>query len=141
MTPQREAIFRALDGNVAHPTVDSIHEVVAAEMPMISLKTVYQTVHELAELGEVELLDLGTGATRVDPNTCAAHHHLLCDRCGKVRDLAVGFEELDVPPDARQGFTIHRADVIFRGLCAECAAQVMFATPVDQLRERAGCRI
>ena len=37
-------------------------------MPTISLKTVYQTVHDLEEMGEVTLLDLGTGSVRVDPN-------------------------------------------------------------------------
>jgi Fe2+ or Zn2+ uptake regulation protein len=129
MTPQREAIFRALYGNVAHPTAEAVYEVVAAEMPMISLKTVYQTLHELAELGEVELLDLGTGATRVDPNTGEPHHHLVCERCGKVRDVAVDVELADVPPALRQGFTVARADVIFRGRCDECASPVTFATP------------
>jgi len=122
ITPQREAIFRVLHGNVAHPTADAIYDAVAEAMPMISRKTVYQTLHELAELGEVELLDLGTGATRVDPNTDGPHHHLVCDGCGKVRDVPVEFQGLDVPPAARQGFAVERAQVIFRGRCAECAA-------------------
>ncbi len=131
MTPQREASFRALDGTVAHPTVAAVHAMVAADMPMISLKTVYQTVHELAELGEVELLDLGTGAARVDPNTDPAHHHLVCRRCGMVRDLTVELEELDVPGASREGFTVERTQVIFRGLCGDCAAQGTFPTPTD----------
>jgi len=121
MTPQREAIFRVLHANVAHPTADAIYEEVAAVMPMISRKTVYQTLHDLAELGEVELLDLGTGATRVDPNTEGGHHHLVCDRCGKVRDLAVELDGLRVPDAVRQGFTVARTQVIFRGLCGDCA--------------------
>ena len=132
MTPQREAIFRVLYGNVAHPTADAIYEAVAAGMPMISRKTVYQTLHELAELGEVALLDLGTGATRVDPNTDGAHHHLVCERCGKVRDLPVAFDGLDVPSEARQGFTVERAQVIFRGHCAECAVDMTNAAVPDQ---------
>jgi Fe2+ or Zn2+ uptake regulation protein len=129
MTPQREAIFRALHGNVSHPTAEAVYEVVAAEMPMISRKTVYQALHELAELGEVELLDLGTGATRVDPNTGAPHHHLVCESCGKVRDLPLAFRGLDVPSGLRQGFEVERADVIFRGRCDECAGDVKSTTP------------
>ncbi len=31
-------------------------------MPNVSLKTVYQTLHDLAELGQISALDLGTGA-------------------------------------------------------------------------------
>jgi Fe2+ or Zn2+ uptake regulation protein len=128
MTPQREAIFRALEGNVAHPTAEAVYAVVAAEMPMISRKTVYQTLHELAELGEVELLDLGTGATRVDPNT-DSHHHLVCEACGKVRDVALDLDGIVVPPGLRQGFAVDRAEVIFRGRCSECAADGRFPTP------------
>ena len=37
-------------------------------METISLKTVYQTLNELAAMGEVAALDLGTGTTRFDPN-------------------------------------------------------------------------
>jgi len=135
MTPQREAIFRALEGNVAHPTAEAVYAVVAAEMPMISRKTVYQTLHELAELGEVELLDLGTGATRVDPNT-GSHHHLVCEGCGKVRDVALDLDGIVVPPGLRQGFAVDRAEVIFRGRCSDCAADVRFPPHATEKEHR-----
>ena len=82
-------IFRLLHGNDAHPTVEALYEAARAEMPTISLKTVYQTVHDLEAMGEVTLLDLGTGSVRVDPNVEHPHHHLICTRCGKVRDVVV----------------------------------------------------
>ena len=66
-------------------------------MATISLKTVYQTLYELADLGEVAALNLGTGTVRFDPNVDAAHHHLVCRSCGKVRDLNLDFKELSVP--------------------------------------------
>ena len=53
VTPQRQAIFRLLHGDDSHPTVESLFERARAEMPTISLKTVYQTVHDLEALGEV----------------------------------------------------------------------------------------
>ena len=68
VTPQRQMIFGLLQGNDAHPTVESLYERAQAEMPTMSLKTVYQTVHDLEALGEVDVLDLGTGSLRVDPN-------------------------------------------------------------------------
>ena len=61
VTPQRQVIFRLLHGDDAHPTVESLYERAQAEMPTMSLKTVYQTVHDLEALGEVDVLDLGTG--------------------------------------------------------------------------------
>ena len=120
VTAQRQCIFRVLDGNVDHPSAEAVFESARAEMTTISLKTVYQTLHELAELGEVATLDLGTGTVRFDPNVDTAHHHLVCRGCGKVRDLNVAFDELAVPPGKSQGYEVRRAEVVFRGLCEEC---------------------
>jgi Fe2+ or Zn2+ uptake regulation protein len=122
VTPQRQAIFRLLQGNVEHPTVDSLYDAARVDMPTISLKTVYQTVHDLEEMGEVVLLDVGTGSVRVDPNVEDAHHHLICTECGKVRDVLVDVADLSIPDRARRGFTVADVEVHFRGVCDDCAA-------------------
>ena len=124
VTPQRQAIFRLLEGNVEHPTVEALYESARSEMPTISLKTVYQTVHDLEELGEVALLDVGTGSVRVDPNVEDAHHHLVCTRCGMVRDVLVDVGALRIPARERRGFTVADVEVNFRGVCDECAAKI-----------------
>jgi len=121
VTPQRQCIFRVLHGNDAHPTAESVFAAAVAEMPGIALKTVYQTLHDLAEMGEITVLDLGTGATRFDPNVGPRHHHLVCRRCGKVRDLHVDFGSLSVPEADRQGFRVGSPEIVFRGLCEPCA--------------------
>ena len=121
VTPQRQVIFRLLHGDDAHPTVEAIYDRARAEMPTMSMKTVYQTVHDLAALGEVDVLDLGTGSLRVDPNVEHAHHHLVCTSCGRVRDLPVEFDGLRVPNRYRHDFTIDAVQVIFRGRCDDCS--------------------
>jgi Fe2+ or Zn2+ uptake regulation protein len=115
-TPQREAVFRALVDQVDHPTAESIHAAVTAELPNVSLRTVYQVLNDLASMGEINALDLGLGAARFDPNV-DAHHHLVCDTCGKVRDVYV--EPVALP--SASGFTVERAEVVFRGRCEGCA--------------------
>jgi Fe2+ or Zn2+ uptake regulation protein len=122
VTPQRQAIFRLLHGDHTHPTVESLYERARREMPTISLKTVYHTVHDLEALGEVNVLDLGTGSLRVDPNVDGNHHHLVCTSCGRVRDLPVDFDRLHVPVRYRRDFTIDDVQVIFRGRCEACAS-------------------
>ena len=121
VTPQRQMIFGLLQGNDAHPTVESLYERAQAEMPTMSLKTVYQTVHDLEALGEVDVLDLGTGSLRVDPNVEDEHHHLVCSSCGRVRDLPVEFDGLRLPGRYRRDFTVDAVQVIFRGHCDDCA--------------------
>jgi Fe2+ or Zn2+ uptake regulation protein len=109
-----------LYGNEAHPTAEAVHRVASAQMPAISLKTVYQTLNDLAAMGELSMLDVGTGSARFDPNIETSHHHLVCERCGKVRDLHASFGDLVVPDAQRQGFTIGTAEIVFRGVCDSC---------------------
>lgn len=120
VTPQRQAIFRLLSGNDRHPTVDALYEAASADMPTISLKTVYQTVHDLEALGQVALLDLGTGRVRVDPNVEHDHQHLVCSVCGMVRDVPLGARPR-LPASYRREFAVDAVDVIFRGVCDQCA--------------------
>jgi len=115
VTPQREAVFRALHGNDAHPTAESVHARVTASMPSVSLRTVYGVLNDLASMGEVLALDIGTGATRFDPNV-EPHHHLVCSACGKVRDVRA----TAVPVPRVDAFTIDDAEVVFRGRCDDC---------------------
>jgi Fe2+ or Zn2+ uptake regulation protein len=121
VTPQRQAIFRLLHANASHPTVESLYEHARTAMPTISLKTVYQTVHDLEAMGEVALIHLGTGSVRVDPNVEHAHHHLICTVCGRVRDVLVDVRDLRVPARERGGFTVADVEVHFRGVCEDCA--------------------
>jgi Fe2+ or Zn2+ uptake regulation protein len=120
ITAQRQCIFRALDGDVTHPSAERVHEKVRRDMPRVSLKTVYQTLNDLADLGAITMLDVGTGSARFDPNVETSHHHLVCRSCGKVRDLAAEFPGLSVSRRAAQGFAVDSAEVVFRGLCDEC---------------------
>jgi Fe2+ or Zn2+ uptake regulation protein len=119
VTPQREAVFRALQGNHAHPTAEAVHAAVTAELPSVSLRTVYQVLNDLASMGEIHALELGTGAARFDPNV-DAHHHLVCTTCGTVRDVYV--DPVAAPAGAgAAGFTVESAEVVFRGRCATCS--------------------
>lgn len=121
VTPQRQAIFRLLHGNEEHPTVDALYDAARVEMPTISLKTVYQTVHDLEALGQVSLLDLGTGSVRVDPNVEGEHQHMICSSCGLVRDVPLG-DTPKLPARYRRGFKPDAVEIIFRGVCQDCAS-------------------
>ncbi len=123
VTPQRQAIFRLLHGNDRHPTVDALYDAARADMATMSLKTVYQTVHDLEALGQVTVLDVGTGSVRVDPNVEAEHHHLVCTRCGLVRDVPLA-EVPRLPARHRRDFRADAVQVIFRGRCDSCSNPV-----------------
>jgi len=120
MTPQRQRIFQVLADNATHPTADLVYAAVRRDMPTISLRTVYETLNELVELGEIQQFDLGTGAKRFDPNN-EPHHHLICVGCGIVRDISVDYSQIEIPTEYRRGFTVRTTEVSFRGLCQDCS--------------------
>ena len=120
VTPQRQAIFRALHTSSVHPTADTVFDTVRAEMPTISLRTVYQTLNDLAAMGELHAVDLGTGSARFDPNT-SPHHHLVCTVCGRVDDLDAEFPGVTIPRGNPLGFEVTATEIVFRGRCHECA--------------------
>ncbi|MDX2380869.1 MAG: Fur family transcriptional regulator [Acidimicrobiia bacterium] len=118
VTPQRQLLFRLLADGAEHPTADSLYEQASAEMPGISLRTVYTTLTDLTDMGEVTAISLGQGPMRFDTNT-EHHHHLVCEHCNSVRDVYVeGFESLTVEP--LDGFEPTDASIVFGGRCASC---------------------
>jgi Fe2+ or Zn2+ uptake regulation protein len=119
VTPQRQCIFGVLHGSHVHPTAESVFAAARSEMPSISLKTVYSTLNDLAAMGEIQQLDLGTGSTRFDPNV-EGHHHLVCTQCGQVRDLYTS-AKVRVADEQLRGFTVRATEVVLRGLCADCS--------------------
>ena len=120
VTPQRVAVHRAIVTSAGHPDAEAIWATVRAELPSISLRTVYEVLRTLADLGEIREVNLATGSNRFDPTT-SDHQHLVCTKCGAVADVFLDGPPAEVPNAQRQGFTVHAHEVTFRGLCAQCS--------------------
>ncbi len=54
LTPQRKLLFALMHGNETHPTAEGLFAVASRRLPGISLRTVYQTLDELSEMGEIQ---------------------------------------------------------------------------------------
>jgi Fe2+ or Zn2+ uptake regulation protein len=116
-TPQRQAIFAHLHGNLSHPTAESVYVAIAKDMPSISLRTVYQTLNDLVAMGELASVDLEGGAVRFDPNV-SDHHHALCHRCGALADVQL---DLSSVPSQLHGFQPDSMHVVVHGICVACS--------------------
>lgn len=122
MTSQRRAVAEVLVGEHVHLTADEVHQLAAQRLPEISRATVYNTLSELVAIGEVIEVSGGGRARRYDPNAHAAHQHLVCDRCGALRDVMVSGDLLEhLPLAARHGFRVSAVEALFHGLCSDCA--------------------
>jgi Fur family transcriptional regulator, stress-responsive regulator len=122
ITPQRRAIVQALAGEHVHRTADQVHAAARALVPEVSLATVYNTLNELVQIGEISELRLSDGSARYDPKTGPDHHHLVCRSCGRIFDVEpAGVDGVALPADQRHGMRIEGVEVVFRGRCADCA--------------------
>jgi len=128
VTSQRRAIVQVLLGDRSHPTAEQIFTRVQGVMPDLSPATVYNTLHELAEMGALLELDLGLGERRYDVNT-TDHAHLVCLGCGLIEDVPYNREALMLLPEHVHGFQVVDYNVILRGYCPTCAIPAVIAQP------------
>jgi Fur family transcriptional regulator, peroxide stress response regulator len=84
-TPQRLAICEYVLSSKDHPTTDMVYREVKERFPTLSLATVYQTLHLLADIGLLQELELNDRVSRYDPQT-SPHINIICKNCGMVED-------------------------------------------------------
>ncbi len=123
VTPQRRAIVRVLLRESAHLTADQVLTHVRREMPSISPATVYNTLHELSEMGLVRELDLGLGLEerRYDVAT-GRHDHMVCLGCGRIEDVPRR-NGLRSSLKEDHDFEIVDRRVTYLGFCPACATE------------------
>ncbi len=56
----------------------------------------------------------------MDPNVEATHQHLVCSSCGLVRDVPLT-DVPSLPARYRRDFRADAVEIIFRGVCDQCA--------------------
>jgi Fe2+ or Zn2+ uptake regulation protein len=120
VTPQRLAVHNALHDIGRHSTAEEVLDRVHGTVPGVSLPTVYAALELLTDLGLALRVHAGR-AVRFDPRS-EAHHHLVCTACGAVTDLDADVELGPALERARAlGAETSGAEVVVRGLCADCA--------------------
>ena len=121
-TPRRAVVEALLSGEGEHLTAEAIAARVQAAHPDVHLSTVYRTLEALEEMGVTSHVHLGHG-----PSTYhlagEAHHHAVCDRCGRVVELPVDlFDDLGERVLTGTGFHIAPEHFALSGTCRQCAA-------------------
>ncbi|MEN8248746.1 MAG: transcriptional repressor [Bacteroidota bacterium] len=84
-THQRLTILRAIDGSEAHPSPESVYELIKEDNPTITLATVYNTLDSFAEAGLINKVASVSGNKRYDPNI-GAHGHIYCHNTDEILD-------------------------------------------------------
>lgn len=119
VTLQRRVVLEEVIDRRDHPTADQLFEAISRRLGGVSRATVYRALDTLVELGIVRRMAHAGSVTRFDPVT-DRHHHLVCDRCGRVADLPDETVGRFVAPKSPPGFTIRDYTVNFTGICSIC---------------------
>jgi Fur family peroxide stress response transcriptional regulator len=123
ITAQRAAVFREVARSDEHPDAETVLRRVRRRLENVSLDTVYRTLSLLEELGLIARVEVLCDRARFDANP-ERHHHFVCVRCGRVRDLVKHeWDRCPVPQEVEALGTVESMHVQLRGVCKECAAR------------------
>ena len=121
LTPQRMMVLEAIEGSDDHISADEIHAEVKAKYPYINISTVYRTLELLKDQGLAAETDLGGGRLVYHPVGKAHHHHLVCRKCGTVKDIDVtAFQHLRDELKSGYGFNAEFEHIAIFGTCDKC---------------------
>ena len=117
-TRQRTAVLAALRRAPDPVAAQDLHAVLGRT---VGLATVYRTLQGLVDTGQVDVFRRDTGEALFRLCNPVHHHHLVCQRCGRVEEVdACEVEPWAARVGRRRGFSVtgHQADIF--GVCAGC---------------------
>ncbi|MFI7587148.1 Fur family transcriptional regulator [Spongisporangium articulatum] len=121
-TWQRAAVSHALDGTDAFVSAQQLHAMLRQGGDSVGLATVYRTLQQLAEDGEVDVLRTGEAELMYRRCSTGHHHHLVCRHCRKTVEVdSAAVERWARGIAADNGFVEVDHVVEVLGTCADCA--------------------
>ena len=119
-TRQRVALLQLLRRTRTHATAAELHKSLLAELPQVSLKTVYEVLDSLMHADLASCVTDGGEPYRYEALT-APHYHARCRSCGRLYDLAARSDaHIRGRTDTPEGFEVERISVTLVGRCRRC---------------------
>ncbi len=124
-TKQRTLILNTLTAHANHPTAEQLFQCVRAELPSISLGTVYRNLNNMADAGMIRRLTVPNAPDRYDACT-HVHDHMVCTCCGRLTDFTLP-QPLMPQLEGTLGVQISGYQLVVSGVCADCAGKLNVA--------------
>lgn len=128
LTGQRKNILDLLaDNSEKHLAADEVHKILSENYEKVGIATVYRTLSLMEKLGLVSGISLDDGCKRYQINNFTEkhqHHHLICERCGKVIDMQDDLLDLlEKQVFEKHGFVVKNHKVKLYGKCKDCGSK------------------
>lgn len=105
-----EILFRQGD---RHITAETLYTDAVAQGVNVSLATVYNALHTFTAKGLLREISIDSSRSYFDTNT-REHHHFYFEKSGRLQDIEPGHVTLSQIPEAPDGTSVSRVDVIIR---------------------------
>ena len=104
-----------------HPTAEELYTVLKDTVGVtVSLATVYRNLGQLADAGMILRIPVPNSPDRFD-GTLSPHHHMRCEKCGRVTDIPEGaVPEICSCAAKATGLRITGCGILFHGICRDC---------------------
>lgn len=120
----RRAILALLDEQTCALSAVEIERALQERGSEVSRASVYRVMDELEEIGVVQRVEIGQGIVRYEPvrEGPGHHHHLVCDRCGRLQPFTdEGIERAIRRLSDRLPVQVSEHEVVLHGACETCA--------------------
>lgn len=120
----RRAILELLDEQTCALSAVEIERTLLERGREVSRASVYRVMDELEEIGLVQRVEIGQGIVRYEParEGPGHHHHLVCDRCGRLQPFTdEGIERAIRRVSERLPAQVSEHEVVLHGACESCA--------------------
>lgn len=134
VTAQRLAVVRAVTSQ-PHCTAEQVAEQVRAEIGAISLQAVYDALNVLTAKNLIRRVQPAGSPALYDPRVGDHHHHAICRACGRTTDVDCAAGAGPCMDAAGTGYRIDETEIIFWGICPQCAANPPRTREVRPLRK------
>lgn len=135
----RNAVVELLDRQTCALSAQEIDDRLRAQGGGVGRASVYRILELLTELRLVQRIDVGQGVARYERHQPDGdhHHHLVCDRCGRIAPFEdPALEQAIERISHRLSFAVDDHDVVLHGACGDCSE----GRPVRRVSRRAPAR-
>jgi len=120
-TPAREAVLELLYEARAPLDVGAIIGYLSKTGIETDPATIFRMMNTFTEKGITRQIQLHEGKARYELASLPEHHHLVCEKCGRIEDISnCAIQPLEEEIASKKKFLVKRHSLEFFGVCRSC---------------------